>query len=104
MGGIFLSYAIEFKSKTKIIIEVDSIKAISDSSEVKFYFTKNAKGFYELDYTQSLSKPEKCKTCPDIPLKMADLSKGIIIYYRKGTEHKKFRATKFKQLPDINAP
>ncbi|MFH1004057.1 MAG: hypothetical protein V1781_00945 [Bacteroidota bacterium] len=104
IGGIFMNYNIEFKNKKSVQVEVDSVKSIADTSAVKFYFKKKEKKFYEIHFGQLLSQPEKCRTCPDINLKIFDLTKGVIIYYRKGEEKSFFKVTKFRQLPDIKAP
>ena len=105
IGGVFMNYLIEFKNPTGVMIEVDSIKSIADSSEVKFSFTRFAPCCKnQIAFVYALSKPEKCKTCPDVTPKQSNLTKGVIIYYSKGEKKFVLKVKKFKLLPDLRTP
>ena len=104
MGGVFVSYLIEFKSKTSVILEVDSVKSIADKSTLEFDLLKNNQGIYEIHFNQGLKKPEKCRTCPDMAEQQINLTKGVIIYYKRGGKKNSFKLKKFEELPDIMAP
>ena len=99
-----MNYNIEFKNKKSADIKIDSVKSIADTSSVKFYFKEKEKKIHEIHFGQLLSKPEKCRTCPDVNPKISDLTKGVVVYYRRGNKKSFFRVTKFEQLSDINAP
>ncbi|MBI4929193.1 MAG: hypothetical protein HY841_00400 [Bacteroidetes bacterium] len=104
MGGIFKQYVIEFKNKTNAKVEVDSVKSIADTVKINCSFNKTENESYKISFGQSLKSQEKCKTCPDVSPKQSDLTKGVIVYYRRGEKKSSFKMTKFKQLPDIYAP
>ena len=105
MGGVFMNYLVEFNSKKGLMIEVDSIMTIADSSPVKFAFTrldpccKN-----QISFGYALSGPAKCKTCPDVTPKQQNITQGIIIYGRKGEKKFILKVKKFKLLPDLRTP
>ena len=105
MGGIFMNYLIEFNGTKNIKIEIDSIKTIADTSEVKFGFTKFEPCCKnQISFGYALSSPAKCKTCPDVTPKQQNLTKGVIIYYRKGEKKGTMKVKKFKLLPDLRTP
>jgi hypothetical protein len=104
IGGIFINYTIEFKNKASVPVEADSVKSFADSSMLDFNFRKNENGFYEITFRQALVKPEKCKTCRDITPKNSNLTKGVIVYCKRGERSFVFKAKKFRQLADLNMP
>ena len=105
MGGVFMNYFIDFKSKSPGKIEVDSVKTIADTTDIKFGFTrmepccKN-----EISFSYGISQSPKCKTCPDATPKPFNTTKGVIIYYHNGEKKKNFKVKKFKKLPDLRLP
>lgn len=109
-SDITTSYFIEFKTKNPIDIAIDSVKGIADKLTVDYNFIKNDKGYYVIRFSQEFKKPEKCPTCRDIAKKQSDLTKGVIVYYkkidRKSSSNKiaMFKVKKFKQLPDATNP
>jgi hypothetical protein len=104
MGGIFMNYYIDFKSKKNVKIEIDSVKSIADASAIKFSFYQTDAGLYKISFSQPLKGPEKCKTCPQVIPKQYNLTKGVKVYYRIGDKKSFFAVRKFKQLPDFYAP
>jgi len=104
MGGIFKQYVIDFKNKKNANVEMDSVKSIADTMKINCSFNKNENGSYKISFRQSLKSPKKCKTCPDVSPKQTNLTKGVVVYYRRGEKKSFFKVTKFKQLPDIYAP
>ena len=104
MGGIFMNYTIEFKGKTSAIVEIDSIKSLADFSEIKFSFTRYVPCCNKIVFGYALAASERCRTCPDVTPKPLNLTKGVIVYYRRGEKKSSFKMTKFKQLEDIKAP
>ena len=82
--------------------EVDSVKSVADLSKLDFNFTKNENGSSEITFVVALAKPEKCRTCRDTDPNIPDLAKGIIVYYKIGEKRSSFKATRFRQLADIN--
>ena len=104
MGGIFMNYTVGFKNKTTDSLVVDSVKTIAETSLLNFYFNKTEKAYYELAFSYALAGPAKCRTCPDVLPKQSNITKGVIVYYRRGNEKHFFKVKKFKQLTDIYAP
>lgn len=104
MGGVTMTYRIEIKNKTSAQVEIDSVKSIADTTKADFNFLKNENGFYEIVLVTALAKPEKCRTCRDVNPKSINLTKGAIVYYRKGGKQSFFKVKKFRQLPDIFMP
>ena len=102
MGGITMHYTIDLKSKAEV--KIDSVKSIADTLKVDFQFNKNEKGIYEIAFLQALKQPEKCKTCIDTTPKNANLTKGVMIYYKKGEKKLSHKVKKFKQLADLMMP
>lgn len=101
-GGIFMNYVIKFKNKKTVEAEIDSVKSIADGFKLQHYFQKNDNGLHEVGFSQALHPAEKCATCPDVVLKPANLTKGVIIYYKTG-EKKSYvkKIKKFKQLKEV---
>jgi hypothetical protein len=105
MGGITMKYFIEFRSNTSIDIVIDSVKSISDRLRIEYDLTKNDKGYYVINFRQSLKKSAKCATCRDVNAKQSDVSKGVIIYYKKSNKKSaSFKVKKFTPLPDVTQP
>lgn len=105
MGGVFMNYLVEFKSPKGIKMEVDSVISIADSSPVKFGFTRfDPCCNNQISFGYALSKPEKCKTCPDVIPNQQNLAKGVIIYGRKGEKKFVLKVKKIKLLPDLRTP
>lgn len=105
MGGVFMNYLVEFNRPKNSMIEVDSVFSIADSSSIKFGYTKFepcCKNQVTFGYV--LSGPAKCKTCPDMIPNQPNLTKGIILYCRKGEKKIVLKVKKFKQLPDLRTP
>ena len=100
-GEAYENYIVRLGKKASGI-KVDSIKTIATASEIKFGFRKNEKGNYLFSFTQILVMPKKCKTCPEVLPIYRDLTKGIIVYYRKGNKNASFKIKKFKQLREAN--
>ena len=98
-AGVYMNYSIEYENKKNIVIEIDSVKTISDASAVSFYSEKNKISFQEV-----LLPPAKCKTCVETTSVQKNLTQGIIIYYRKGEGKSTCKVKKFKQLSDIIKP
>lgn len=104
-GGVTMNYFIEFKTKNSTDIEIDSVKGIADSLQIEYTSIKNDKGHYIISFSQDLRKPEKCATCRDITKPQSNLTKGVIVYYKKtdkkSSSHKtaSFKVKKFKELP-----
>ena len=105
MGGIFMNYIVVFNSKSSNKIEIDSVKTIADTTDIKFGFTrmepccKN-----EISFSYGISTSTKCKTCPDATPKPFNTTKGVIVYYHNGEKKNNFKVKKFKQLPDLRLP
>ena len=101
-GGIFMNYNIKFKNKKTAEAQIDSVKSMADGLKLHHYFQKNDNGIHEIGFSQALHPAEKCATCPDVVLKPADLTKGILIYYRT-QESKSYvkKIKKFKQLKEV---
>lgn len=105
MGGVFMNYQVEFNRPKNSTIEVDSVFSIADSSPIKFGYTKFEPCCKnQITFGYVLSKPEKCKTCPDIISSSPNLTKGIILYCRKGEKRFVLKIKKFKQLADVRTP
>lgn len=105
MGGIFMNYHIDFENKKKSAIEIDSVISIADASSINFSFTRIEPCCkIQLVLNCVLANSPKCKTCPDVTPKQFNLTKGVIVYYRKGNEKHFFKVKKFKVLPDLRAP
>ena len=105
MGGVFMNYNIDFESKKKSLIEIDSVISIADSTSINFSFTRiDPCCKIQLVLSCMLANSHKCKTCPDATPKQSDLTKGAIVYYKGGKEKHFFKVTKFKQLPDLRTP
>ena len=103
MGGVFMSYVIEVKSKSNAIV-VDSIKPIADTSSLRFSTMKIKTGNYQITFGFAIIPPAKCKTCVETTPIPPNMTKGILIYCRKGKEKSGFRIKKFKRLPDVMLP
>lgn len=105
MGGVFMNYLVEFKSPKGIMTEIDSVISVADASSIKFGFTrfdpccKN-----QISFGYALSQSPKCKTCPDVAAKQQNITKGVMIYGRKGEKKFVLKVKKFKQLPDLYLP
>ncbi len=104
MGGVVMDYRILYKNKKELIINVDSIRTIADSTKLDFYFDKFANGNFEINFIQGLAMPAKCATCLDTSPKQFDLTKGVIVYYKAGNKCNLFRVQKFKKIPDLMYP
>lgn len=105
MGGVFMNFIIDFKSKASEKIEIDSVKTIVDSSSIKFGFTKfDPCCKNEISFGYALSQSPRCKTCPEVPLDQFNISKGVIVYYKKDEKKYSFKVKKFKVLPDLKLP
>ena len=104
MGGVFMNYTIGFKNKSADSIVIDSIKTIADKSLISVSFNKTEKAHCEFVFSYALAAPAKCKTCPDVTPKQSNMTKGIIVFYRRGEKKSSFKATKFKQLEDLKLP
>ena len=100
-----MNYIIVFNSKASDKMEIDSVKTIADTTDIKFGFTrmepccKN-----EISFSYGISSSPKCKTCPDATPKPFNTTKGVIIYYHNGEKKNNFKVKKFKQLPDLKLP
>jgi hypothetical protein len=109
-GGITMNYFIEFKTKKSTEIRIDSVKGIADELNIEYTSIKNDKGYYIISFSQDLKKPEKCPTCRDVGKKQSNLTKGVIVYYkkidRKSSSHKtaSFKVKNFNELPDATNP
>lgn len=105
MSGITLNFFIEFKTKTTSGIEIDSVKSISDKSRIEYTFIKNDQGYYVINFSQDFKKNLKCSTCREVDTIPSDLTKGVIIYYKRNNKKSaSFKVKKIKQLADINMP
>ena len=104
MGGITMSYILEFKNKKNAEVVIDSVKCKADNSKVDFNFSKSDKGIYQITFSQGLKKPAKCPTCPDIAGTSNNFTKGVIMYYKKGEKRSACKVKKFKLLPDLMMP
>jgi len=105
MGGVFMNYHIDFASKKKSVLEIDSVISVADSSTINFSFTRVEPCCkIQLVLSYVLANSPKCKTCPDAAPKQSNLTKGVIVYYRKGNEKHFFKVKKFKKLPDLMMP
>lgn len=105
MGGVFMNYRIDFDSKKKSMLEIDSVISVADSAPLNFTFTRIEPCCkIQLVLSCVLANSPKCKTCPDATPKQFNLTKGVIVYYRTGNEKRYFKVKKFKQLPDLMAP
>jgi len=98
-GAVVINYAIEFRDKKNAVVEIDSVKAIADASVIPFYAGKNA-----VSFTEVLVPPAKCATCIETTPKPQNLTRGIIIYYRKNGKKAKRKVKEFSELPDIVQP
>ena len=105
MGGVFMNYFIVFNSKSSDKIEIDSVKTIADTTDIKFGFTKmDPCCKNEISFSYGISSSPKCKTCPDATPKPFNTTKGVIVYYHNGEKKNNFNVKKFKQLPDLRLP
>ena len=111
MGGVTKHYIVEFsvrspsdKNKTTAEVTIDSVKSIADSGKLDFYLDKNEQETYKITFIQALRQPPKCRTCIDTSPKNIDLTKGVIIYYKRGEKKSSFKVKKFKELPDVMMP
>ena len=105
MGGIFMNYIINFNCKPSEKIEIDSVKSIADSLEIRFGFTKfDPCCKNEISFNCALAPPAKCKTCRDEIPKQPDLIKGVIVYWRSKEKKSFFKVKKFKRLEDLKLP
>ncbi len=104
MGGIFMKYTLGFKNKTADSIVIDSVKTIADKSLISISFNKTEKAYCEFVFSYALVAAAKCKTCPDATPKQANLTKGIIVYYKSGGKKHSFKVKKFIQLEDLRLP
>lgn len=98
-NGVLMKYTIEFKDKKNAAIAIDSVKSIADKSSMTFYVNKN-----EIIFGFSLLSAEKCKTCVETTPPPPNLTKGIVIYYKRGIKKAKCKVKKFVQLEDIKMP
>ena len=110
MDGITINYFIEFKTKKSAGIKIDSVKGIADELPIEYTSIKNDNGYYVISFGQDLKKPEKCPTCRDVGRKQSNLTKGVIIFYKKidrkpsSNKTASFKVKKIKQLPDMTNP
>ena len=99
-----MNYEIGLKNKGVDSLVIDSIRTIADGSDLRFYFNKTQKTYCEVAFGYALSKPEKCKVCPDVVPNQSNLTKGVIIYYGNGLKKSKCKVKKFKRLEDKILP
>ncbi len=99
INGVAMKYTIVFQDKKNAAIEVDSVKSIADKSPMTFYVNKN-----EITFGFSLLPPEKCKTCVDTTPVQPNLTKGVVIYYKRGEKKSRCKVKKFMQLEDKLGP
>lgn len=100
-GGVFMNYIIELKTRKDVLIEIDSIKTIADTSIIPFSFLKDAG---KISFGFPIAQPEKCRTCPDTDLKPVNTTKGVVIYGTNGNRKFSLKVKKFKELPDLKTP
>lgn len=104
MGGVSMNYTVGFKSKGADSIMIDSVVTIADKTPISIYYNKAQRAYCELAFSQALAPPAKCATCPEVTPKQSNMTKGIIVYYRKGAKKMSFKVKKFKQLPELKLP
>ena len=104
MGGVFITYEVGLKNKTTDSLVIDSVKTMADTSEIQYYLNKVTKPYIELGIRIALTDPPKCRTCPDTKSHQANLTKGIMIYYRKGNKKLTCKVKKFKELEEKLTP
>ena len=99
MGGVYMSYVIEFKEKKNKTVEIDSVKTIADAAVLNFSPNKNG-----LTFRIALAPPAKCKTCVETTPPQSNLTKGVIVYGKRDGKKSTFKVKKFAQLEDVMMP
>ena len=104
IGGTFMNYIVDLTSgKKDNWVSIDSIHTIANSESIRFAFMEYGN---RITFGYALTAPEKCATCLNTTPSQYNLTKGIIIYGKKGKAKKPFtlKIKKFKQLPDLRTP
>lgn len=104
MGGIFMNYKVGLQNKGVDSLVIDSVKTIASRTSVRFYFNQTEPTYIQLSFGYSLTETPKCRTCPDVGLQQINLTKGVIIYYKRGDKKSKCKVKKFEQLKDQVLP
>lgn len=104
MGGVFMAYTIEYKDKKNAVVVIDSVKSIADASLMTFYTNKSEAGNNGITFRFPLLPPAKCKTCVETTPPQPNLTKGVIIYYKRGEKRSKCKVKKFRELEDQVEP
>jgi hypothetical protein len=99
MGGIYMTYTIDFTDKKNETVKIDSVKSIADASLMTFFTDKN-----RITFRFALQPPPKCKTCVETTPPPPNMTKGVIIYYKRGEKKSKYKVKKFVELEEVVQP
>jgi hypothetical protein len=99
MGGVYMSYNIDFIDKKNAVIKIDSVKSIADASTMTFFVDKNT-----ITFRFALAPGAKCPTCIETTPTQPNMTKGVIIYYKRGDKKAKYRVKKFVELEEVVQP
>ena len=104
IGGIFQIHTVGIDNSSSDSLVIDSVCTVSDKKSLHVSYNVTSRNYCEFVFSEPVSSPPKCGTCPNSPPDHFNLKKGIYIYYSIGQKHRRLKVKKFKDLPELKLP